>query len=160
MNKTSRIGLAIFTGSCAITALVPVVSSHGGGIVPPEAIRDWLAGQDAWLRALIMVAVLAALAGILDFFGRASTATFTSRKGGSTPETAAIARLAAVGGLIATTALVMAFVPNVFPPIPAWKGICIFGAMAVPLALAVANLRKAAKSAAGEGKSANAEAHN
>ena len=160
MNKTSLIGLAIFTSTCAMTMLVPVALSQDGGIVPPEFIRDWLAGQDIWLRVLVMAASMAALAGILDLFGRASAATFTGRKGGAASKKAAIARLAAVGGLIAATALAMAFVPNAFPPIPAWKVICIFGTMLVPLALAVANLRKAAKSAASEGKAAKVEVRN
>jgi len=127
----------------ALLALVALCVRHGDD--PMGFVKEWAAGLAFWPRALIRIALMAVFTSSVDLQGRYFASAVAGHRDVVSPRKLAAIRMAVIAVLIVCVALALVFAPETFPCTTVWKGVCIFGAMLVPLAVAFADWRKAKK---------------
>ena len=145
MKTTSRIIIFTATYSAlAMLALFALVACHGGQA--PEALRGWIANQPEGVRALVRLALLPVPACMIDMLGRLAASLLFGGKPSVAPRKPAICRIVVIAAHIAAIPLVMALAPTAFPYATAWKNALVTATLFVPLAIAVADMRRAESS--------------
>ena len=127
----------------ALLALVALCVRHGED--PLGFVKEWVGGLEFWPRTLLRIALMAVLTSSVDLHGRYVSSAVAGHWDVVSPRKLAAIRMAVIAVLIVCVALALIFAPETFPCTAAWKVVCIFGAMLVPLAVAYADLRKARK---------------
>ena len=142
MKTTSRITIFTATYSAlALLALFALVACHGSQA--PEALRSWIANQPAGVRALVRLALLPVPACLIDMLGRFAASLLFGSKPSVTPRKSAICRIVVIAAHIVAMPLVMALAPTAFPYATAWEIALITATLFAPLAIAVADMRRA-----------------
>ena len=146
MKTASRIS---FIEHCilgaALPAFVTFFARHGDD--PAGFMKEWAAGLDVWPHTLLRIALLAVFISSVDLHGRYVASAVAGHRDVVSPWKLAAVRMAVIAVLIVGVALALIIAPETFPCTAAWKVVCIFGAMLVPLAVAFADLKKAKKEA-------------
>ena len=127
----------------ALLALAALCVRHGED--PMGFVKEWAAGLAFWPHTLLRIALMAVWASYVDLNGRYIASAVAGHRIPVPPRKLAAIRMAVIAVLIVCVALALIIAPETFPCTAAWKGLCIFGAMLAPLALAFADWRKAAK---------------
>lgn len=122
-------------------ALFALVACHGGQA--QEALRGWIANQPAGVRALVKLALLPVPACIIDMLGRLTASLLFGGKSSVSPRKPAIYRIVVIVAHIVAIPLVVALAPAAFPYATAWEIALITATLFAPLAIAVADMRRA-----------------
>ena len=144
MKTASRIS---FIEHCilgaAILAFVTLCVRHGED--PMGFVKEWAAGLEFWPHTLLRIAFMAVFASCVDLHGRYFASVVAGHSTPVSPRKLAAIRMAVIAVLIVSVAIAMVIAPETFACNAVWKGICLFGAMLLPLAVAFADLQKAKK---------------
>ena len=124
----------------ALLALGALCVRHGEN--PLGFVKEWAAGLEFWPRSLLRIALMAVFISSVDLNGRYVASAVAGHRDVVSPRKLAALRMAVIAVLIVCVALALIFAPETFPCTTVWKGVCIFGAMLVPLAIAVADMRR------------------
>ena len=127
----------------ALLALGALCVRHGEN--PLGFVKEWAAGLEFWPRSLLRIALMAVFISSVDLNGRYVASAVAGHRDVVSPRKLAAIRMTVVAALIVCVALALIFAPETFPCTAAWKVVCIFGAMLVPLIFAFADWRKAKK---------------
>ena len=142
MKTTSRITIFTVTYSAlALLALFALVACHGSQA--PEALRGWIANRPEGVRALVKQALLPVPACMIDMLGRLAASLLFGGNPSVTPRKPAICRIVVLAAHIVAIPLVMALAPTAFPYAAAWKIALITATLFAPLAIAIADMRRA-----------------
>ena len=142
MKTTSRITIFTATYSAlALLALFVLVACHGSQA--QEALRSWIANQPLGVRALVRLALLPVPACMIDMLGRLAASLLFGGKPSVPPRKPAICRIVVIAAHIVAIPLVTALAPAAFQYAAAWKIALITATMFAPLAIAVADMRRA-----------------
>ena len=124
-----------------LLALGALCVRHGED--PLGFVKEWVGGLEFWPRTLLRIALMAVLTSSVDLHGRYVSSAVAGHRDIVSPRKLAAVRMAVTAVLIVCVAFALIFAPETFPCTTVWKGVCLFGAMLVPLAVAFADLRKA-----------------
>ena len=143
MKTTTRIPLFSLAYSIAATlALFALVACHGEDA--REVVRAWVTAQPLGIRIAVRLALLPAIACMIDILGRLGASLAFGNNRPVSPWKPAIVRIAIIAFHIVAIPLVVALAPRAFPYATAWNVALIAATLLVPLAVAVFDFRKAA----------------
>ncbi len=143
MKTTTRIPFFPLAYSvAALLALFALVACYGEQA--REVVRAWVTAQPLGIRIAVRLALLPAIACIIDILGRFGASLAFGNGHPVSPRKPAIVRIAIIAVHIVAIPLVVALAPRAFPYATAWNVALISATLFVPLAVAVADLRKAA----------------
>ena len=127
----------------SLFALTALCGRHGED--PSGFVKEWAAGLEVWPHTLLRIVMMAVLASLFDLLSRyfTSAVSGTHDHGAASQRKSAAIRMAVIAVHIVCVAIALVIAPKAFPCTSVWKGMCLFGAMLVPLAVAYADLRKA-----------------
>ena len=146
MKTDTRIPLFSLAYSVvAALALFALVTCHGEDA--REVARAWVAAQPLGIRIAVRLALLPAIACMIDIMGRLGASLAFSNGHPVSPRQPAILRIIIIAVHIVAIPLVVALAPRAFLYAKAWNVTLITATLLVPLAIAVADLRKAATNA-------------
>ena len=143
MKTTTRIPLFSLAYSVAAAlALFALVACHGEDA--REVVRAWVTAQPLGIRIAVRLALLPAIACMIDILGRSGASLVVGNGHPVSLRKPAIVRIVIIAIHIVAIPLVVALAPRAFPYATAWNVALITATLFVPLAIAIADLRKAA----------------
>ena len=126
----------------ALLALFALVACYGEQA--REVARAWVTAQPLGIRITVRLALLPAIACMIDILGRSGASLAFGNGRPVSPRKPAILRIVIIAAHIVAIPLVVALAPRAFPHATTWNVALITATLLVPLAVAVADLRKAA----------------
>ena len=143
MKTTTRIpSFSLAYSVAALLALFALVACHGEQA--REVVRAWVTAQPLGIRIAVKLAVLPAIACMIDIMGRFGASLTFDHDRSASPRKPAIVRIVIIAAHIVAIPLVVTLAPRAFPYATAWNVALITATLLVPLAIAIADLRKAA----------------
>jgi hypothetical protein len=143
MKTTTRIPFFSLAYSvAAVLALFALVALHGEQA--REVVRAWVTAQPLGIRIAVRLALLPAIACMIDILGRLGASLAFDHDRSASPRKPAILRIVIIAVHIVAIPLVVALAPRAFLYAEAWNVALITATLFVPLAIAIADLRKAA----------------
>ena len=142
MKTTTRIPFFSLAYSVAAAlALFALVACHGEQA--REVARAWVAAQPLGIRIAVRLALLPAIACMIDILGRFGASLAFGNGRPVSPLKPAIVRIVIIAAHIVAIPLVMTLAPRAFPYATAWNVALITVTLLVPLVIAIADLRMA-----------------
>ncbi len=142
MKTTTRIPFFSLAYSvAALLALFALVALHGEQA--REVARAWVSAQPLCIRIAVRLALLPALACMIDILGRSVASLAFGNDGSASPRKPASVRIAIITAHIVAIPLVVALAPRAFLYATAWKVALTTATLLVPLTIAIADFRKA-----------------
>ncbi len=140
MTTTTRIPFFPLAYSVAAAlALFALVACHGEQA--REVTRAWVAAQPLGIRIAVRLALLPAIACMIDILGRLGASLAFGNGRPVSPHKPVIVRIVIIAVHIVAIPLVVLLAPKAFPYATAWNVTLIAATLLVPQAVAIADLR-------------------